>query len=270
MATPRRLPDFERLSILIATILLAYASTQFIDLPARDFGVQLPGFYLDLVLSTNTIIAFLVTGLTASGTHWLLQDHPTYHSDRILQHIMFPALTALVIGIPLNNLPFGLAWWVVFILGGLVLLAVLIAEYIVIDLEDLRQPAATAVLTGLSFALLTILAISLRAAGTRLFLLIPPIFIFGGLVSLRSLHLRLHGRWLVPQAAGIALVIAQLATVLHYLPVTPITYGLLIAAVGYSLTVFVSNLSTGIDRSQAMIEPGIILFVYLGIALWIR
>ena len=270
MASPHRLPALDRLSVLIATILLAYASAQFINLPARNLGVQLPGFYLGFELSTNTIIAFLVAGLTASGTHWLLQDHPAYKSNRILQHILLPALTALVIGVPLNNLPLGLTWWVVFIMGGLTLLAVLTAEYIVIDLEDLRQPAATAVLTGLSFALLTILAISLRAAETRLFLLVPPIFMFGGLVSLRSLHLRQLGRWLFPQAAGIALVIAQIATVFHYLPVTPITYGLLVAAVGYSLTVLVNNLSSGRPRSQAILEPGLILIVFIGFALWIR
>ena len=125
-------------------------------------------------------------------------------------------------------------------------------------------------LTGLSFALLTILAISLRAAETRLFLLVPPIFIFGGLASLRSLHLRQLGRWLFPQAAGIALAIAQIATVFHYLPVSPITYGLLVAAVGYSLTVLVNNLSSGRPRSQAMLEPGLILIVFIGFALWIR
>ena len=96
MSTHRRLPELDHLSVLIATILFAYASAQFINIPPRELGIQLPGFYLGFSLSTNTIIAFLVAGLTASGTHWLLQDHPSYQADRILQHILLPDLKVLL------------------------------------------------------------------------------------------------------------------------------------------------------------------------------
>lgn len=60
-------------------------------------------------------------------------------------------------------------------LGGAFLMAVLVAEYIVIDDQDDRQPLASAGLTVVSFALYLILAASLRFAEMRLYLIIPAL-----------------------------------------------------------------------------------------------
>jgi hypothetical protein len=60
------LPDAERLSILSATILLAYALSQFVDLPGRQIAVQLPGIYLEAQVDVQTLVALLVAGLTAA------------------------------------------------------------------------------------------------------------------------------------------------------------------------------------------------------------
>ncbi len=270
MATSSRLPNFDRLSVLIATILLAYTSARFIDLPARDLGIQLPGFYLGIELNTNTVIGLLVAGLAGSGTYWLLREHKSFEPRMALQHLILPAVTALVIGVPLNNLPFGTIWWAVFILGGLILSAVLTAEYITIDPEDIRQPAAAGVLTSLSFALYLILAISLRATETRLLVLLPPLFVAGGLVSLRTLNLRLQGQWLSAQAIGIALIVSQVATALHYLPVPPISFGLVLMGLAYAQTVFISNLSLRYAIIQAATEPAISLVIAVAVALWVQ
>ncbi len=268
MASARRLPNVDRLNVLIATILLAYISSRFINLPARDLGVQLPGFYLGLQLNTNTVIGLLVAGLAGSGTHWLIRDHQSFQAGSAHHHLILPALTALVIGVPLNNLPFGPLWWSVFILGGLLLSAVLTAEYITIDPEDIRQPAAAGVLTALSFALYLVLSISLRALDVRLLVLLPPLILAGGLVCLRTLHLRLHGRWLFAQALGVALILGQVAAALHYLPVAPIAFGLYLLGLAYGLTVFFSNLAQRLDLIPAASEPVLALVLSIVFALW--
>jgi hypothetical protein len=266
----RHLPDGDRLSILAGTILLAYALARFVNLPIRVIEINLPGFFLELQLNARTATALIVAGLVATGADWLLRGHPKVQSHSTAEHWLLPALTAWVISIPLYQLPLGLLWWTGFAVAGVLLTLVLIAEYITIDDEDIRYPLAAAGLTALSYALFLILAISLRASGTRLVLSIPALTATIALVTLRALHLRTHGRWALKEGLLVSLVCAQIAAGLHYLPLSPISYGMLILAPPYALTSFLANLSEGEGLRRAMIEPAVILFFVMIAGLWIR
>lgn len=270
MLRPRNLPAPDRLSVLAATILLAYALARFVNLPARELALQLPGLYLAVQVNIQTVIALLVAGLTATGADWLMRDHPAIKGNSTLEHWLLPALTAWVIGLPLFQLPLSPVWWVGFALGGGLLMLVLVAEYIVVDPEDARQPPAAAALTAVSFALFLVLAVALRFAGTRLFLILPAIVLAAGLVSLRALHLRLHGRWVFVEACIIAVLIGQMAAALHYWPLSPAAYGLALLGPAYALTSLVGSLAEGEMLPQAVIEPAVVLAVVWGAALWIR
>lgn len=269
MDKSRNLPDANRLSMLAATILLAYALARFVDLPARDLAIQLPGIYLAIQVNVRTAVALLVAGLTATGADWLLRQHPAIHNQSTFEHWLLPALTAWVIGIPMFQLPLGPLWWISFAIGGALLMLVLVAEYIAVDPDDVRQPVAAAGLTAVSFALYLTLAIALRHAGIRLFLLLLALTLAGGLVSLRSLHLRLHGRWTVTQASLIALISGQIAAGLHYFPLSPITFGLTMLGPTYALTSLIANLAEKEPLRQAIIEPALVLVIVWGTALWI-
>jgi hypothetical protein len=266
---PRYLPDPDRLSIIAATILLAYASTNFINLPSRTFGLQLPSFYLAVNINVRTVIALIVAGLTATGADWLLNDHPALQGKRTFQHWLLPALTAWVIGIPLYLLPFGTQWLVAFALGGALLMLVLVAEYIAVDPEDNRYTIASAGLTAVSFAIFMVLAIALRSAGIRLFLTLPALTLASLLVVLRTLNLRLGGLWAIMLSLALALIIAQIAAGLHYLPLSPTKYGLALIGPAYALTTFIGNLVEGIPLRRAIIGPVLVLIIVWGAALWI-
>src|SRR5512138_554887 len=122
----RRLPNADRLSVVAATILLAYAIARFIELPEIELSTQLPGFYLEARLNVQILTAFLVAGLTAAGANWLLRDHPALRRRRTVEHWLLPALTAWTIGLPLFQLPLSPSWWVGFALGGLMLILELV------------------------------------------------------------------------------------------------------------------------------------------------
>ena len=92
----RHLPDADRLSMLTATILLAYALAHFIDLPGRELALQLPGIYLSVQVNVQTFVGPLVAALTASGANWLLRDHPAIGGQSTMEHWLLPALTAWV------------------------------------------------------------------------------------------------------------------------------------------------------------------------------
>jgi len=266
----RHLPEADRLSILAATILLAYALASFVDLPARELSMQLPGIYLVVELNARSVAALLVAGLTASGADWLLRTHPSVKGHHTFEHWLVPALTALVIGVPLSQISGAPQWWLGFIAGGALLMLVLVAEYITVDPNDVRQPIAAAGLTTVSFALYLILAIALRYSGLRLFLVLPPLALAAWLVSLRTLHLRLHGRWVFLQAGVVALVSGQLAAALHYLPLSPISFGLFLICPVYALTSLLASLAEDEPIRQAIIEPLVFMVILLLIALWIK
>jgi len=262
-------PDLNRLSVLAAAILLAYALGRFANIPASVVELQILGLYLPLELSTHTIIAFLVAGLTASGADWLLRGHPDREGKNAVEHWLLPALTAWVIGFPLFQLPLGLLWWAGFLLGAILLLLVLVAEYIVVDPGDVRQPAAAAGLIVLSYALYLILAISIRHSGIRLIFVVPPLALASWLVSLRTLNLRLRGIWVFILAGFIALIGAQITAALHYTPLSPVAFGLVLLAVIYSLTSLIANLIEELPLRQAVLEPVIVLIFLLLTAIWI-
>jgi hypothetical protein len=257
----RNLPQADRLSVLTAMILLAYALARFIDIPGREIGFQLPGVYISFELNIQLIIALLVAGMTASGTSQILRHHPNIGSEPTIGHWLLPAFTALVIGLPLYQLPSGPVWWLGYILGGALLMLVVLAEYITLDEEDEFYIPAAIGLTTVSFAIFLTLSIALRIAGTRLILILPVLMIAAGLVCLRTLHLRLHERWQYTNAILLSLIIGQLAAALHYWRISPIAYGLALLAPAYSLMVYLGNIAEGESPRKALVEPAVIAVV---------
>jgi hypothetical protein len=267
---PRYLPDVDRLSVLAATILLAYVLARWVNIPLRDFSLQLPGFFFAFQLNVRTLVVLLVAGLTASGADWLLRDHPGLVNKNTVEHWLLPALTAWVIGFPLFQLQFGVLWLLVFLSGGILLTLVLVAEYIVVDPGDVRHPAASAGLTAVSFALFLTLVVVLRLSHVRLYVMLLAVTLAVGLVSLRTLHLRLHGQWKVIEAIVVDLIVVQIAAALHYWPLTPVPFGMALLGPAYAVTSLISNLEEGELFPQALLEPGLVMAFVLVVVLWYR
>jgi hypothetical protein len=266
----RHLPDANRLSVLVAAILLAFALAQVVETQRYSLSFDVLGVALSLPLNLTIAATLLAAGLTAAGMDWLLRGHPHFGQENTFQHWLLPALTAFVIGLPLYNPQAGSSWWVSFVMGGVLLLLVFISEYIVLDPSDVRYPAASAGLIALSFALFLILISGLSYAAARLVLVILVVFPASALVALRALHLRLAGRWEFAWAGGIGLVCTQFAAALHYWPLEPIQYGLLLLGPLYALTGLAINLGEDMSTRRAGIEAGIVLVLFWATALIIR
>lgn len=270
MQEHRHLPDSNQLSVLAATILLAYALTPFIQFPESTFTLRLPGGVFPFRFTFTSVVSVLVAVLAAVGTDWLLRTHPHLNNHPTIQHWLIPALTAWTIGIPLSSIKLGLEWWAVFALGGLLLVLVFIAEYIVVDFSDFRYVPATLGLTAVSFALLLVLILAMHGSAFRLYLLLPPLGVAVGLVCLRTLYLRLGGRWCWAWSIGIALFTGQVALGLHYWRITSVAFGLLLVGLAYSLTVLAGALEEDHSWQTVWIEPAILMTVFGGLAWIIR
>lgn len=245
----------------MALIVLAYVLTRFVNLPPRFISLQLPGIYLEYSLDFAAVSSILVAILAAFGANWLLHDHPARRKATTIPHALLPALTAWGMGVPLSNLGETAAWWVVLFMGGVLLALVYTAEYIVVDAEDVRHQPAAAGLTALSFTLLLILLIGLRTNDLRLYQVLPALSTALILVSLRTLYLRLGGRWVWIWGVVISVIVGQLAIPLHYMPLSPVRFGLLLLGPAYALTSLAGSLEDKRPFRQALTEPLLMLAV---------
>jgi hypothetical protein len=260
-------PDNQRISVLLATILLAYALTRVINTPDYIFSFTLAGVDLAFSLNVNMAFSLLAGGLAATGVDWLLRGHPSIQPGETIEHWLLPTLSALVLGVALYAMPTGIAWWVGFALGAILMLGIFRSEYAAVDPGDTNYPAATAVLSAISYAMVLILAIVLRANNLRVILVAPALFITSGLASLRIIHLRLNERWMYGWAVGIALITTQLGSALHYWPLTPVQFGLAVLGPVYALTNLAVSLVEDVPLRLAVIEPAIILAVLWGMVI---
>jgi len=163
-------PNRDRLSVLTAMIILAYALTRFLDLPARPLTTDFLGSALGFELSGAVLMQILVAALISAGSETLMRSHPYFQDhpwETSIQHWILPGASALVLGAALDLLPDGAVWWSGLGASALALLAVLVAEYFAVDPDETAWDAATLALTGLSYALALILFISLRSLNAR-------------------------------------------------------------------------------------------------------
>ena len=262
-------PDSNRISVLVATVLLAFALTRLLSISIYALGFQVFGRMIRIEFDLRVVIILLASGLTATGMDWLLRSHPMMEGKRTVEHWFVPMLTALVLGVLLFLLPSGTLWWIGFGVSGVILVLVFWAEYVVVSAGDTDYPTAMVVLTVTSFALYLILALVLRYANIRFFLLASALFGATFLVSLRTLHLRLGRHWERAWSVGIALVGIQLAAGLHYLPISPIRYGIFLLAPLYALTSLAASLLEGLPLRRAVAEPVVMLLLVWGAGIWL-
>lgn len=266
----RYLPDPNRVGVLAASVLLTYALTRLVSGPGLTLAVQLPGLYLSYPLTLGTAMTAMSAGLTATGMDWLLHEHPNLQNKPRLEHWLLPTLTAFIIGVLLDSLPAGSEWWAGLTIGGILLLSVFLAEYVAVDPGAPTYALAAAGLIALSYTLFLLFVIGLQIGGARLFLSLPATALAAGLVTLRTLHLRLGGRWDFAWSAGVSIIIAQLAAGLHYWPLTPLQSGLILLGPLYGLTALAYSLSQDVPLRSALVEPAIILGGLWAAAIFLR
>ena len=266
----RHVPDLDRLSVVIALILLAYATTSFVAFPTQTLNLQLPGFLVVLNLSFTTIVAVVVAVLAAAGADWIITGHPHLQNEVRWHHWIVPAFTAIAIGIPLGTIPVSGAWWIIFGLGGILMIGVLSAEYISVDANDVRYSFAVMALNAVSLALFLVITTAISGGGYRLYILMAAVFPAALLIAARTMHLRLVTRWNIPWAFAIALIVTQIAAALFYLPLGSLQFGMILLGVLYGLISAASNIEEKHPRRTMWIEPVVMTTVFFVIGFLVK
>lgn len=265
------------MSILGATMMLAYVLGNFIEIPERVFPFGLAGVAGAITINDRFLIAVMTAGLAITGTTWLLHLHPRRQRRQAAQHWLLPGLSAWVLSIILTSITPGLLWWVVLIAGAGFLSLVWIAEFITVNPADPNFRTAGSGLTTLAFALYLILTINLRAIETRLIYLLPAASLPVVFITGRYLILKLQSqRILDPEnrttsllAAGSAgLIAGQLATALHFFAISPMGFGLALLGPTYAANVLFGNYVDNRSLRRTVAEPAAVLVILWIIAIW--
>lgn len=254
----------------MALILLAYAAARFVQFPGRTLAIQLAGVYLPLLINTNTIVAVLVSGLTAAGADWLLRGEPVLAGQSTARHWLLPAMTAWVLSLTLANLQFDLSWWIAFAGAAGLILAILLAEFSSSSKENRFYNVATIALNALTYGLFLILAITVRGSALRLYLAFPAIAVGSFLAATRVQLLQENAEWRPMQMGAITFILAQIAAALHYLPISALGYGLILLGLLFALNHYINALNLGVEPRLAIREPIITLAIFWLLGILIR
>lgn len=266
----KHLPSLDRISIVSAAVLMAFALVPVVGNAISSLKFSLLGIAFEFPTNYASLISFAAAALAAAGTDWLLQSHPHKGMGSRINHWVLPGLTAWAIGVPLSRLTISGGWWIVFGLGSVLLILVMVSEYVSLDMADIRYMPATLGLTAVAFALFLIVTVAVRGVGLRLYLMVLMIVPLTFLITLKTLYMRLEGTWLYVWSVVIAVVVGQIAFALHYLPLSPLRFGLVLTGVVYALVSVAGGLEERLDRSKLWIEPAIAIALAVILAVLIN
>jgi hypothetical protein len=257
----KNFPAIERLSLIIAPLLLVYSFFPFIDINRTIIRFSISGLVFPFEINFSFLIFIIIAAMAACGIDWLIQDHPKYNPQSRVQHWILPAMTTWAIGMPLASLSSS-QFWIMLFLGAILLCLVFTAEYIIIDPDDFYQPLAAAALTALSLGLFLILTIAERSNSLRLYLGLPAVFVASAAIVLRSIYLRSRGKWNYPWGICLAIVMSQIATGFHYLPIKPLSYGVLMTGCLFGLIEAADVSDTDLPKRKILIIPLLSLAIF--------
>jgi hypothetical protein len=249
-------PQSERISALTAMVLLTYGLIRMIILPSVETEVAIFGLLVKIEFKTQSIMLILTAALAAAGTDWLIQGHPKEtHSRLAIENWIIPAMAAVAIGVIVIRIPEGPALWIGLLLGAILLVAILTAEFIVFDTQDPRFGNVATVLTSLALLLLLSSFLTIQVLEVRAFFAIPLTFLASFVVAWRLIKLAIPGRRAWTWAVLIGFIVSQLALGLHYWPISPLRRGFLLGLIAYlSYQGTILHLNQELDRTSHMIE----------------
>jgi hypothetical protein len=101
-------------------------------------------------------------------------------------------------------------------------------------------------------------------------LLVPGLTLGIALISIRTLNLRLKDQNVLPAVGVCATIMAQITIAAHYLPLSPVAFGLFLLGPAYGINSFLGNLGKGESGRRALAEPIFVWIMLWGLAWWYR
>ena len=145
---PTAFAPLDRLSLLTSLVLVGLTLSLILDLPSQRVDFSIFGSAASFTISGYWIIAVLLAALTAAGVNSIARTHPRVHLGETPYIFILWILPAVIVTTATMILSladvrvFGVYEMIGVALAGAFLVAVVIGEYITIDLSDRWYSAA--------------------------------------------------------------------------------------------------------------------------------
>jgi hypothetical protein len=271
----RYFPDVDRLSILMAVVMLGFVASQLVQLPTRTVQTSLLGSSIGIDINGETILAILVALLVGSGSDAMFRRHPELQGKpigtRTFLHWVLPSTASLGLVSLINQTPPGPLLWIELILAAVFLTLILVAEYITLYPRDANYHTARTGLTILSYLVMISLYGWLHYTGARAAINATAALLTTFLISLRLFRLNhisgANGIW---GALVVALLLGQAMWALNYWFIPSIGAGLVLLCLFYIIYGVVLQQTKSALNTRFMLEylvvGGIALLISLQFA----
>jgi hypothetical protein len=229
--------DRNRLSVLMAVLLLGSVLFRFIELPEHVWKLQPLGSPLEIRVTGVWLLATLMIGVVCTGTNLILHDHPHLgeHPGRPLYiSWILPGVMAGLSAYLLALVPFWPVW-----VGGLLLISIGIsltisAEYAAVSPDTPGYPTARLALNMLAYLLVFILFTIIYHSRTRSLVtatltLLAAMLLALDLLSVADVSLRRE----LPFAAIVGLIVGESTWALNYWRISAWAGGLFLLLIFY-------------------------------------
>jgi hypothetical protein len=263
--------DRNRLSVLVAVLLLGSLLFRFIELPEHTWKLEPLGSPLEIHVTGTWLLTTLMIGLVCTGTNLVLHDHPYLreHSGRpIYITWILPGAMAGLSAYLLNHVSPWPVWIGGLLVAGVGISLVISAEYTAVSSEDPGYPTARLALNMLAYLLaFTLFALiyhsRTRSLVTATLMLIAATLLALDLLSAADVQFRRVGLF----ASIVGLIVGESTWVLNYWQTGAWVGGLLLLLVFYfSVNVAHQYLLERLNKST-LVEFAVVAVVVLIIVL---
>jgi hypothetical protein len=231
------------------SIVLAFLALGFILiflLPSEVMAGDLDILGIRFELSYYNFIPLLLALLAVVGAVWIFLTHPVWNNEnfslmRVLPHLMLPFISTMILAIVLRQSARSQIWWVVFLIGYIIVALLLRAEYVLIEDTGFKSLGYSILVISFSFGLFLLLTIALKNSDVRMTAQFLFVFLSALFVSFRLLSLQNVTKDKLVMAILASWIVTQLSVGLHYIFIPPIQYGLLLTGLLYSLSSWLSQ-----------------------------
>jgi len=263
--------DRDRLSVLMAMLLLGSVLFRFIELPTQVWKLQPLGSPLEIHVTGTWLLAALMVGLVCTGTNLILHDHPLLEENPgrpIYISWILPGVMAGLSAFLLARAPTMPLWAGELVVVGIGISLIVSAEYTAISPEAHGYPLARLTLNVLAYLLAFALFTIIYHSRTRSLVTATLILLTAALLALDLLSVAdVRFRQVVLFAGIVGLITGESTWALNYWQISTWAGGLFLLLIFYvAVNVAHQHLLERLSAS-VLVEFAVIAAIVLAIIL---